>query len=166
MQLKNYLCLLLFPLIMCCQKQVVSSGKMVLETTNLVVLTDSCNCEVKTYKLGNFSVIEKYPGYPCRVKFVQEKKAPTCSSLTLMLNNRKVALDSIYYANIQNKEVAYLPGYIKGHYTVNNGIYILTLQYLNEAINSSKPTTHTYTITYDIRRDSILKEHFVFDEEL
>ena len=86
-----------------------------------------------------------------------------CFAVDCFLYKQKISLDSIYYANIQNKELLYIGGFIEGTYLKQGDRIILNLNFLNAAINSSRSTTHCFLIQYNIRKKIVEKVKIKFE---
>lgn len=86
-----------------------------------------------------------------------------CFAVDLFLYKHKISLDSIYYGNIQNKELLYIGGFIEGTYLKQNDRIILNLSLLNAAINSSRPTTHFFVIQYNLKKNIVEKIKIRFE---
>lgn len=78
-----------------------------------------------------------------------------CFALDLFVYKNIISLDSVYYANIRNKELQYIGGFIKGTYTKNGNQIVLSLTFLNAAINSSRTSDHTFIVVYNLKENNV-----------
>ena len=127
-------------------------------------LNDSYNCYCNSNKYiieKNIILYDVFPDLPCKIEYFFEKRTD-CKKLTLLFDNKELKLDSLYISACSNKEIVYIPGFVKGKYSVTNDSTEIYLEYINEAINSSESTTHLYYILYDKIKKKIKKIEISF----
>lgn len=167
MKLFNLILLIGISNINYCQTKTFSSFKAIkLGKTEQYLLpnSDSCKCLKKIYVIDKTIFLEDiYPDQPCRVEYSFEKKSD-CRKLGLTLGKKYVDLDSLYISKCLNKETIYIPGFIQGKFVLKKNIIYIYLEYLNEAINSSETTTHTYYLEYDKKTEKLKKLKLSFDK--
>lgn len=82
-----------------------------------------CDCEVDILKRDtNISLV-----YHGNHRLTVSDENMNCMRTDLIIYDRKIWLDSIYWANIQNKTLAYMSGFCGYKYTERNRIVTLTL---------------------------------------
>lgn len=122
------------------------------------VLADSCDCQSNT--LANDSNIVFYTtelGTPYHFEYYKN-----CFRTTLSIYGQRVNLDSIYMANIINKDLVYAAGFVEGTYQRKADNIVVELTFINGAINSSRSTAHKFIIVYNIKTRKAARTWFKF----
>ena len=157
--------LLTFALSSCIQNKNIEWSELKLNKTEKYSLDDSlrCFCVSNVYVIDNKIVLyDISPDLPCRTEYFFEKKTE-CKKLILRFEDKDLKLDSLYLSACPNKDIIYIPGFVKGKYSVKNDSIQIYLEYLNEAINSSESTSHLYYILYDKKSNEIKKTNITFE---
>lgn len=130
----------------------VKRSKIVLHEKKCDAPRGCKECTVATFTCDSNVFIRKKEGRYATLRSDAEKE---CFAVDLFIYKRVISLDSMYYSTIQNKELQYIGGFIKGMYSKKGNEISLSLTFLNAAINSSTPTDHTFLINYNLIKNTI-----------
>jgi len=118
-----------------------------------------CKCTISRFSIDSNIYIKQLEG---KYEITLNKRTATCFETDLLIYNRKISLDSIYYANIKNKDLVYNGLFNGGIYIKDKQIIKLSLDFLNVFLNSSTPSYHTFFIAYDLKKKKIIEAKIQF----
>ncbi|RFS21189.1 hypothetical protein DVR12_17805 [Chitinophaga silvatica] len=146
--------------------EIVDSQKVNTQLKTVVVKykdpKSGCQCEITRFNLDSGIYMKQLTG---EYRINKEDADLKCFALDLWVYNHKLSLDSVYYSNVQNKDLLYIGGFIEGNYVKKENIVKLKLSFINEALNSSRPSDHTFTIEYNLVTHKFGKVELDFDDE-
>jgi len=148
--------------------EALNAAKLHAKGNEVVLLEKKCDgksecrsCTVSTFTCDSNILIKQKEGSYMPLRRYAKKE---CFGVDLYIYKRVISLDSVYYSNIENEDLQYMGSFVEGTYNKNGNEIILSLTFVNLAINSSTPTDHTFLIDYNLTSHTVKHIDLKFDE--
>ncbi|TWF40532.1 hypothetical protein FHW36_104214 [Chitinophaga polysaccharea] len=125
-------------------------------------LITKCKCEISKFSGDRNIYLKQIRGDYRTTKSAADMR---CFSLDLWVYGKKLSLDSIYYANIENDDLLYIGDFFEGSYTLSGDQIQLKLTFINSALNTSAPSDHTFLIDFDRSKKKFIQTKLKFADE-